>query len=98
MKIYEIPLIVQDCALFDFKKYTSDRALNESLKLVEITEDVQGLICFLWHPGTYDGRKWKKWLRVYDSLLRHLVKKNAYISTANEVVAYWQERRSNLLG
>lgn len=67
MDLIEIPLIVMDGTLRDYRKLTPEQGLNIALSLADRCRQVGGTFTILWHnslPGY-----WRKWTDVYKQIL-----------------------------
>lgn len=60
-KLVEIPLIIMDVTLRDYRKFTTKKAYEQIIFLINTCHKVEGRFTILWHNSSLDG-KWKKWV------------------------------------
>jgi peptidoglycan/xylan/chitin deacetylase (PgdA/CDA1 family) len=90
--VLELPLVVQDTALFRRKGLSVDSEMAfEYIKiLAERVRDVGGVLTLLWHPSSIaDDDRWS----LYQRTLTHLRDRGAWFGTVREIGEYWRERR-----
>ncbi|HTY52968.1 MAG TPA: hypothetical protein VMB35_07220 [Methanomicrobiales archaeon] len=89
MGIVEIPLIIQDTALF--------RQGNPWEDFLEILHEVQryrGVLTLLWHHVVFNRNEFPGWGETYREIIRHCQREGAWIATAGGIAEWWS-RRSN---
>lgn len=91
VNILEIPLVIMDTALF---RMPVEEAWLIIKRLIESTEKNHGVITILWHNNTFDEVYHGKWTKLYTKILRFLQEKNAWITSAQQVYAYWTSNYS----
>jgi hypothetical protein len=91
--LLELPLHIQDVALFtpSFLNLTEKQALPVCLRLLETTKKYGGAITLLWHFNTIGPEKF--WGNFYAALIKELEDMHAWISSADEVVDWYNKRR-----
>ncbi len=71
--LVEIPLIVMDVTLRDYRKYSIEEALQNTLALLCKCYKVGGTFTILWHNSSVCGN-WKTWIdKVYIPLLENAI-------------------------
>ena len=89
LPILEIPLIIQDMAMLNSSKgmlIDSKMAFRYVIGITEAVAKVGGVLTLLWHPNEIVSPK--SWL-LYLKILNHLQKKNAWITSLQEVGSWW---------
>ncbi len=92
VKLIELPVSApQDVELIIDKKLTEEKAFeiykNKSNNIIS----KEGLLNYIFHPNIL---KYKNWLNFYDSLLNYFRRKeNLWITTAEQVVNWWNLRK-----
>jgi len=69
MIITEVPLIVMDTTLFNYRHYSPEEAKDKIIVLVQKSMAVEGTFTLLWHNTSF-GPKYKKWEDMYLALLK----------------------------
>jgi len=88
-QILEIPLVVQDVAMFHpgkRLKYSHDQAVATVLNLAEQVRKVGGVLTLSWHPDSIEN---EVTYSCYESLLSELNKMNAWFGTMKEIGNWW---------
>lgn len=91
LDLIEIPLVVQDTALFD-EKYlglSEDEGVQLVLDLADRVAAVGGVLTLNWH-NVADGTRWS----AYQRILRQLSGRGAWFGTVEEVGDWWYEQKS----
>jgi peptidoglycan/xylan/chitin deacetylase (PgdA/CDA1 family) len=89
LPIIEVPLIVQDGALFNPLRgmcLDEERAFQYVAQITEAVESVGGVLTLLWHPNSIiDYSSWSLYLRV----LKYLKEKNAWFGSVCKIGTSW---------
>jgi len=85
--ILEIPLIIQDGALFEITK-SEKVATAMAKRVIDVVERHSGVVTLLWHSFLFDFPLRKAWLQCYENVLEYCVQKGAWI-TSGEEIAEW---------
>jgi peptidoglycan/xylan/chitin deacetylase (PgdA/CDA1 family) len=88
LDIIEVPLIVQDTALFD-SKYSGmgpDDAFERVKNITKEVKQVGGVLTINWHNNA-DEERWN----FYKRLLRYLDDQDPWFATVREVGEWWEE-------
>jgi len=73
MDILEIPLIVMDGTLRQYRKLTPQEGEERILTLAQRCKNVNGVFTLLWHNTSLFG-DWKEWGDMYQRVLPKLAK------------------------
>lgn len=86
--VLELPLIVQDGALFKGKGLGVDKDVAfEYVKLLaERVRAVGGVLTLLWHPASYVHDEW--WA-LYKQIVSYLDEQNAWFGSVQDIGNYW---------
>ena len=86
--IVEIPLVIMDCTLFrDYMRLDFKKAWEFTKSLIDTVEQYNGVITILWHNTYMQGEN----LKFYDEILNYCSKKNAWITSGEEVWNWWSK-------
>ncbi len=88
--VLEIPLVVQDTALFRSKGLDvgEDIAFEYIKEMVERVKSVNGTLTLLWHPSKIVRDEW--W-SLYERTLKHLDEQGAWFATISELGSWWKK-------
>jgi len=87
LNIVELPLIIMDGSLFTYMKLGEKGILKLCKNIVDTVESHNGVLTILWHNNLMDGIHGE----MYNAFLKYVSEKNAWITTANEVVDWWKQ-------
>ena len=90
-RVLEIPLIVMDTTLH------SQKAMNMNPfwakvtlgRMLDMAQKYQSHLSLLWHNNTFDPIDFPFWGSVYWNVLRRAVRKEAWITSLNEIAKEW---------
>jgi hypothetical protein len=74
LDLWEVPLIVMDGTLRDYRKLTPEEGEALILGLAQRCKQVEGTFTLLWHNSSLNGN-WQPWRTVYCRVLENLSKK-----------------------
>jgi len=86
--IIEIPLVIMDSTLINYRGFQPDEALQRIKELVDNVYEVQGTIVLLWHNHLLVDDRWRN---VYEKSMDYLVDKKAIFYTCSELATKWKE-------
>lgn len=87
INIYELPLNVMECAMFD---YVSPRdAWARIRSLLEKAESNQGILTVLWHNNTLDCPFREAWGALYEKILQYGSEHHAWMTSGEELWRWW---------
>lgn len=89
MELYELPLHVMECAMFDFAK--PDEAWEMIRQLLEKVELSKGVITILWHNNVFSCPYREQWGAVYEKILQYGRERNAWMTSGEEIWRWWKE-------
>jgi hypothetical protein len=93
-RLLELPLIVQDSALFFPRRMncTEREAIGLCEQILDWTQGLGGVCTLLWHERSLVPER--QWDGPYRWLLTQLRQRGAYVAPAREVVAWFSARRA----
>lgn len=83
--IWEIPLAIMDCTLFDYMRLNSESAWSIIKKLIDSVEKYNGVLTILWHNTYMIGDM----LRFYENILKYCYNKGAWMSSGRDIWREW---------
>jgi peptidoglycan/xylan/chitin deacetylase (PgdA/CDA1 family) len=87
--ILEIPLIIMDGALFDSVK-SFEEAWEITKRLIDTVEKYNGVLTLLWHNNVFNCPFREKWKKLYEKILEYSYKKNAWMTSGEEIWRWWE--------
>ena len=88
--LIEIPLVVMDSTLINYRGFRPDEALETIKELVDNVNKVQGTIVFNWHNHLLVDDRSTGWRNVYEKSIEYLRDKNAIFYTCSELAKKWK--------
>jgi len=89
MDIYELPLHVMECAMFDLLK--PDEAWVLVKQLLDKVELNKGVLTVLWHNNVFSCPFRDNWSAIYEKILQCGREKNAWMTSGEELWRWWIE-------
>lgn len=89
MNIYEIPLNVMECAMFD-----SVNPLNAWERIKQLLEKVElckGVLTLLWHNNVFGCPYREQWAELYKKILQYGKDRDAWMTSGQEIWRWWIE-------
>jgi hypothetical protein len=71
INLTEIPLIVMDGTLCDYRDMSPEQGMKRILGLAEKCKQVEGVFTLLWHNSSFQGR-WRGWAPMYQNVIKTL--------------------------
>jgi hypothetical protein len=92
--LLELPMNIQDTAMFypSRMNLSESKALDSCKKLLGITKAVGGVVTVNWHTRSLSPER--LWGDFYKSLLREMQSYRVWFGTAQEIVAWYRNRRT----
>jgi len=92
--LVELPLIMQDVALFQSDRLglNETQAWDQCIKLIESAARFGGALTILWHLRSLAPER--HWGRFYCRIIDELRERGAWFGTANQVVSWFRKRRA----
>ena len=90
LNIVEIPLVVMDGTLRDYRCLTPDEALVKIQQLIDIVQSFRGTIVFNWH-NTFLVESNGQWRRVFEDTLAQLARSGFEFLTCGELAAQYMK-------
>ncbi|MGH7726486.1 MAG: polysaccharide deacetylase family protein [Candidatus Eiseniibacteriota bacterium] len=91
--LLELPLTVMDGTLFRTLGLDGAAAAERVRAHLDEVERTGGLAVLLWHPNGADTKRFPGWWSSYESTLEHLAGRDAWVTDAATIAAWWRERR-----
>ncbi len=89
LDIYELPLHVMECAMFDFAKpHEAWEIIKQLLEKVELNK---GVITILWHNNVFSCPFREHWRAIYEKILQYGRERNAWMTSGEEILRWWKE-------
>jgi hypothetical protein len=89
LDILEVPLIVQETALFNQERYDESRAYGRCRSLMELIASINGALTLLWHNNVARS---SPQFRVYSALLADAERLGAWGCSLSELNDWWKRR------
>jgi len=86
MKILEIPLAIEDIALFRYED-----PWRICLKMIDLTEKKGGVLTVLWHHTVFNELEYPGWAEIYKRMIKVCRQRGAWIATAREIAKWWKK-------
>ena len=90
MKLLEIPLAIEDIALFRYKK-----PWDVCIRMIEEVERKGGVLTVLWHHSVFNELEFPGWAEIYEKMIKVCKEKGAWITTAGEIAKWWKMQETN---
>ncbi|NVM55392.1 MAG: hypothetical protein HWN66_16920, partial [Candidatus Helarchaeota archaeon] len=88
LPLIELPLIIMDAAIWTWLTLTEESALQTIQEIRDIVKRFHGLLTILWHQCTLKMRGG----RIYEDILKALVKDSVYVASGVEIAKWWHAR------
>ncbi|MBD3380383.1 MAG: hypothetical protein GF408_07990 [Candidatus Omnitrophica bacterium] len=87
--LLEIPLLVQDGALFRSKGLGLDKkgSVKKVMSIADKVENVGGVLTLLWHPSHIVDKDWKE---SYIEVLSRLKERDVWFATVRDIGDHWR--------
>ncbi|MBN2275287.1 MAG: polysaccharide deacetylase family protein [Bacteroidales bacterium] len=85
--LWEIPLTLMDCTLFDYRKLDFIRAMQCVEDLINETRKFHGVFTLLWHNSYFEERKYPGITQFYSRLLSRFKENDVVSLTGREIVS-----------
>ncbi|MHB1152949.1 MAG: polysaccharide deacetylase family protein [Eubacteriales bacterium] len=89
MNIYELPLNVMECAMFD--TVSPRNAWEPVRQLLEKAELCKGVLTVLWHNNVFGCPYREQWAALYEKILQYGREKGAWMTSCEEIWKWWTE-------
>ncbi|RLI78386.1 hypothetical protein DRP05_07375 [Archaeoglobales archaeon] len=90
LNLLEIPLVVEDIALFSYEK-----PWQEFLKIAEKVERFGGVLTLLWHHSVFNDLEFPRWGDMYKKIVKYCLDKDAWVATGCEIAKWWKKRENS---
>jgi peptidoglycan/xylan/chitin deacetylase (PgdA/CDA1 family) len=94
LDLWELPLIVMDGTLYQYRSYSTEEAFQVLLRFVETVKRYHGVFTFLWHSSMSDpdDSGTSAFPTLYPRLLTTLRDLDAFCCTPVELIDWWHRR------
>jgi hypothetical protein len=97
LPILEMPLVFDDTSLFEYLQYNPQQALDHAKLCLDTVKKYHGVCVLLWHHDDFKGYERRpQWGEVYSKLLDHLSRQNAWVTSGEEITAWWTNRKHRI--
>lgn len=83
-----IPLTIMDSTLFKNSNNINE-AWEKCEDLINIAEKRGALMTVLWHSQVFNEKEYLGWSLIYEKIIKVCKEKDAWITTANDIVKWW---------
>ncbi|WP_456469180.1 polysaccharide deacetylase family protein [Archaeoglobus sp.] len=90
LELLEIPLVVEDIALFSYEK-----PWREFLSVAGEVEKCNGTLTVLWHHAVFSDMDFPGWGEMYRKIVEHCAERDAWVATGCEIAKWWKKRESS---
>ncbi|WP_202320062.1 polysaccharide deacetylase family protein [Archaeoglobus neptunius] len=87
LDLLEIPLVVEDIALFSYEK-----PWKEFLEIARKVESYEGVLTILWHHSVFNDLEFPEWGDMYRKIVEYCLNRDAWVATGCEIARWWRER------
>ena len=92
LKLLEIPLVIEDIALFSY-----DDPWKVCKEIISTVEKYNGVLTLLWHHSVFNKIEYPGWAEMYEKIIKLCKEKNAWIASAEEIARWWRMREESRL-
>ena len=92
LNIWELPLTIQDNALFQSDKQNKGDYYEDAISLLSEEKDVGGVATLLWHTNAVCNKHYPGWFEVYEKIIQWAINQNAFIGSIKEIMDWWESR------
>jgi len=92
MKLLEIPLIIEDIALFSYND-----PWREFIKIVNEVERCGGVLTLLWHHSVFNCVEFPGWAEMYKKIVEYCKNRGAWIANGYDIARWWKMREESRL-
>jgi peptidoglycan/xylan/chitin deacetylase (PgdA/CDA1 family) len=96
LNLWEIPLAIQDNALFLHEKQNNKSYFEIAKHLLCEVRKVGGVATLLWHSNTVGSKSYPGWLEVYEEILKWATTEGAFIGSIEEIIDWWEYREKQI--
>ena len=89
LDLYELPLNVMECAMFDIVK--PNEAWEIVKQLIDKVELNKGVITILWHNNNFSCPFREQWGVLYEKILQYGRERNAWMTSGEEIWRWWRD-------
>lgn len=90
MSIWELPLTVMDQTLLKYQSLSPEVGYERIVHMLETVQRHHGVFVLLWHNSFLHDLALPGWREVYEDVLSHISRMNAFVATGEQVVRRWR--------
>lgn len=84
--IWEIPLIIMEGTLKQYRKLNADEAYKRIQENIDTVKKYNGVFTILWHNSSFDTDEWSGWDIVFEKTMKYLFENNAVGISGRQVI------------
>lgn len=92
MKLLEIPLVIEDIALFSY-----DDPWTVCTDLINTVKRYGGVLTLLWHHSVFNKLEYPGWAEIYERIIKVCKEEGAWVTNAYEIAKWWRMREESVL-
>jgi len=92
MKLLEIPLIIEDIALFSY-----DDPWGVCVDVIDTVKKYGGVLTLLWHHSVFNELEYPGWAEIYKRIIKVCKEEDAWVTNAYEIAKWWKMREESEL-
>ncbi len=94
INLWEIPLVVMDGTLIDYRKLSSDDGFKILLKLLDTVERYGGVFVLLWHNSNMTELFSPQWKKCFEKFYKLIAERNCLVSSMKNALNQWWDLKS----
>ena len=92
MRLLEIPLTIEDIALFSY-----DDPWEVCASLINTVKKYGGVLTLLWHHSVFNELEYPGWAEIYERIIKVCKEGGAWVTNAYEIAKWWRTREESVL-
>ena len=92
MKLLEIPLVIEDIALFSY-----ENPWDVCMDIINVVEECGGVLTLLWHHSVFNELEYPGWAEIYERIIKVCKEEGAWVTNAYEIAKWWRMREESVL-
>lgn len=89
MDIWELPLIVMDGTLRNYRNLPPEQSKEVIRALLDVVAERQGLFVMLWHNNSLYEADFPGWKRVYENAIKGCGSKAVFSGNGRDIIRHW---------
>lgn len=91
LNIWEIPLIVMDGTLIEYKQLGLQESVTNITNLIDTIRTYGGVFSLLWHNSSFHGQTWSQWINGYEKIMNYLKTNNCIATSGENIIKFIYE-------